>query len=344
MKKNIHLIPTVNPSRLYSFANKLYLDTIPKRYYKKYNICITDDSDIKEGYYLDLTHNIIMKSAFYPTSDKNGKKIILTTDPILIQSGVQEIPDDFLEWLVKNPSCEEVEIYLVELCDNCGQQYCDNSNCRGCKDEKFYLISTSENTTERVITYCDGYKVKEEPKQIYYNTVGRENGEFAIKGQFNTQKEALDLANELNRKFPELYYDWNETLVKEEPKQENNFFESLQKYFKDTPKEKVLEDWAKSAEFDNVSSGGESIEEAAERIWLDSKSQLTSKSSFTAGAKSEAARDYWFEKFREKQTKNKFSEEDMKRAYNACYSPFGFDKFGELEQDFQKWFETFKKK
>jgi hypothetical protein len=60
---------------------------------------------------------------------------------------------------------------------------------------------------------------KEEPKQIYYNTVGRENGVNVVKGQFNTQKEALDLANELNRKFPDLYYDWRETLIKEEPKQ-----------------------------------------------------------------------------------------------------------------------------
>ena len=28
----------------------------------------------------------------------------------------------------------------------------------------------------------------------------------------------MDLANELNRKFPDLYYDWRETLIKEEPK------------------------------------------------------------------------------------------------------------------------------
>ena len=45
----------------------------------------------------------------------------------------------------------------------------------------------------------------------------------------------------------------------------------------------------------------ETIEEAAERIWLDSKSQLTSKSSFIAGAKSDAARDYWFSQFKNKQ-------------------------------------------
>jgi hypothetical protein len=41
---------------------------------------------------------------------KNGKKIILTTDQDLIKDGVQDIDDDFLEWFVKNPSCEKVEV------------------------------------------------------------------------------------------------------------------------------------------------------------------------------------------------------------------------------------------
>jgi hypothetical protein len=321
--KNIHILPTDKPSEFYSINGKHKLANstmamdwyISSAGYKPHNIYITSDVEIS-----GLENNIwvynngrvwLWQNTMALVSNNKPRKIILTTDQDLIKDGVQAIDDEFLEWLVKNPTCEEVEIYLVELCDNCGQQYCDNSNCRGCKDEKFYLISTSENTTERVITYCDGYKVKEEPKQIYYNTVGRENGEFAIKGQFNTQKEALDLANELNRKFPELYYDWNETLVKEEPKQENNFFESLQKYFKDTPKEKVLEDWAKSAEFDNVSSGGESIEEAAEQFDKSkckhfrrehTKEEVydSFEEGFTAGAKSDAARNYWFEEFQNK--------------------------------------------
>jgi hypothetical protein len=38
------------------------------------------------------------------------KKIILTTDQDLINDGVQAIDDDFLQWFVNNPSCEEVEI------------------------------------------------------------------------------------------------------------------------------------------------------------------------------------------------------------------------------------------
>ena len=44
-------------------------------------------------------------------SFNNGfKKIILTTDQDLIKDGVQAIYDDFLEWFVKNPSCERVEV------------------------------------------------------------------------------------------------------------------------------------------------------------------------------------------------------------------------------------------
>ena len=38
------------------------------------------------------------------------KKIILTTDQDLIEDGVQAIDDEFLEWFVKNPSCERVRV------------------------------------------------------------------------------------------------------------------------------------------------------------------------------------------------------------------------------------------
>jgi hypothetical protein len=45
------------------------------------------------------------------------KKIILTTNEDLIKDGVQAINNDFLQWFVKNPSCEEVEIKSL-LSDN----------------------------------------------------------------------------------------------------------------------------------------------------------------------------------------------------------------------------------
>ncbi len=37
-------------------------------------------------------------------------KIILTTNNLLIKDGVQAIGDEFLEWFVKNPSCEFVNV------------------------------------------------------------------------------------------------------------------------------------------------------------------------------------------------------------------------------------------
>lgn len=39
---------------------------------------------------------------------------------------------------------------------------------------------------------------------------------------------------------------------------ENDFFEELKKYFENTPREKVLEDWAKTEELDEI---GPTIEE-----------------------------------------------------------------------------------
>jgi hypothetical protein len=49
---------------------------------------------------------------------------------------------------------------------------------------------------------------------IKYRTVGREENGFVIKGEFDTQKEALDLANELNDKQSIFYYDWREVKIK----------------------------------------------------------------------------------------------------------------------------------
>ena len=56
--------------------------------------------------------------------------------------------------------------------------------------------------------------MKEE--KTVYRTVGKENGKFVIKGEFNTKEKALDLANSLNEKYESqgLYYDWCEVKYK----------------------------------------------------------------------------------------------------------------------------------
>jgi hypothetical protein len=102
------------------------------------NIYITSDEEIKEGdWFIDITltnNGLIYKSAGFSNSlayegwvksttniikepKTQCKKIILTTDQDLIKDSVQAIDDEFLEWFIKNPSCEEVEVikHVVDM-------------------------------------------------------------------------------------------------------------------------------------------------------------------------------------------------------------------------------------
>ena len=76
------------------------------------NIYITSDVEIKEGdWFLNTKSKAIgQHNGSKILLFKDDKKIILTTDADLIKDGVQAIDDEFLEWFVKNPSCERVEV------------------------------------------------------------------------------------------------------------------------------------------------------------------------------------------------------------------------------------------
>jgi hypothetical protein len=115
--KNVHLIPTFKPSRLYKSKITQDISMGPIDIYQHgdatYNltIYITSDEEIKVG---DWCYNSINNNVYKKEIDKLSfayeYKIILTTDQDLIKDGVQKIDDDFLEWFVKNPSCEEGEV------------------------------------------------------------------------------------------------------------------------------------------------------------------------------------------------------------------------------------------
>jgi hypothetical protein len=119
--KKLHLIPSEKPSSLFKVNNELQL-TRKYDFYngaKYQNIYITNSEEIKEGDYnvpsdfskiSDISKT--SKEDLQVVNEKNNgyKKIILTTDQDLIADGVQAISDEFLEWFVKNPSCEEVEV------------------------------------------------------------------------------------------------------------------------------------------------------------------------------------------------------------------------------------------
>jgi hypothetical protein len=166
--KNIHVLPTENSSRLsYNKDGVLELHRLQWRKNTQ-NIYITSDEEIKEGdWCLSKLNEVIL---FRSYNEKFYKKIILTTDQDLIKDGVQPIDDEFLEWFVKNPSCEYVNI------------------------EKYHGI----NTSIAEVNYISGdgslswqgrsdlrdYKIiipKEEPKPIHEQIIEHCGGEEKFK-------------------------------------------------------------------------------------------------------------------------------------------------------------------
>jgi hypothetical protein len=120
--KNLHVLPTDKPSQLYAKDDNYKLANstmamdwyISSAGYKPYTIYITSDEEIS-----GLENNIwvynngrvwLWENTMALRSNNKPKKIILTTDQNLIKDGIQAIDDEFLEWFVKNPSCEYVEV------------------------------------------------------------------------------------------------------------------------------------------------------------------------------------------------------------------------------------------
>ena len=122
--KNIHVLPTDKPTRLFTSDSDLVLAGYPATEFKTgKNIYITSDESIKVGDYSYEMRNIIDKiDESYDLEVMNAiaSKIILTTDVELIADGIQAIPEEFLEWFVKNQSCPNVNVekqYITPLGD-----------------------------------------------------------------------------------------------------------------------------------------------------------------------------------------------------------------------------------
>ena len=117
---NIHLLPTDNLSRLYTNMQGVLSKDELKMRLKNQNIYITSDEEIKEGDWFIKDNKPVRKSGHIKHYAISEPKIILTTDQHLIKDGVQPIDDEFLEWFVKNPSCEFVKVE-VDLSKHNGQ-------------------------------------------------------------------------------------------------------------------------------------------------------------------------------------------------------------------------------
>jgi hypothetical protein len=167
--KNIHIIPKNKPSRFWvtnlgNLARCQDVEPIKKALGNNININITSDEEIKEEfltkkiYVIDIQNGNIgkltCKNNFFKGSSKlieiewknkqniwnycHIRQIILTTDQDLIKDGVQAIDDEFLEWFVKNPTCEYVEVQCSGR--NCIEEYgCTKEVCNGVKPLKIII-------------------------------------------------------------------------------------------------------------------------------------------------------------------------------------------------------------
>ena len=239
--KNIHLIPTDKPSRLGRFIDtgKLSLrtdDDIPRG--ENINISITVDEEIKAGYYLDLADNSIVKVSeqelklVKPYDKLQFKNIILTTDTILIADGVQPIDDTFLEWFVKNPSCEYVEVgygwirltetdnegYWVSIPDKQFEMqqeepkqikcYCGHTITCDCEPLQETLEEAAEDNAKKVGHYA-GYQdfikgAKWQKERMYSEEDMINFAHFYFKEEYNLAMM------EINKSTKELLSEWFE--------------------------------------------------------------------------------------------------------------------------------------
>jgi hypothetical protein len=138
--KNIHLIPTDKPSRLHLGNSGLVLCDFNfcKNTINGQHIFITSDEEIKDGekcitFGSDKCEGQLDTFQSKVSYSRKPRKIILTTDQDLIKDGVQPIDDEFLEWFVKNPSCEKVDVKYNYVCSNCNEDKNNPKyeNCHG---------------------------------------------------------------------------------------------------------------------------------------------------------------------------------------------------------------------
>ena len=194
--KNIHLLPTDKPSRL-SILNSGKLnfgaEIMSSSNSKSQHIYITSDEEIKESQFLNKTDYYYVKNHYnewyvgkfngvsFDFINDNGnfhsnlfvcKKIILTTDQDLIANGVQAIDDDFLEWFVQNPSCEEVGVKLIDTFKKTNEVYVDEITGGNYYEiiKKYKIIIPSEESKQIKCycghtTYCDCGPLEEPRKE-----------------------------------------------------------------------------------------------------------------------------------------------------------------------------------
>jgi hypothetical protein len=318
--KNIHVLPTDKPSRL--FINPLWENQL--RFLKEklitknkerlpQNIYITSDEEIKEGdWRYDIELNRIEKGKETGTF-KNWKKIILTTDQDLIKDGVQAIDDEFLEWFVKNPSCEFVDIKY---------QYWKEINDIG---KYTYQIIIPKEEPKQIKCYC-GHTTScdcsplEEPNII--NDWLEKHGDPEVAKQ--VEKEAKELHEQATLK------EKLDKIVSKEPS----------KFWKESDERFRLKETLEEAVLKSMKSTDDILEEIGVEEGVDYRDFKTDEFERKMAIE-------WANFGAKWQAERMYSEEELRESFtNGFYTAYGCKpEWLEKSPDFFNiWFKQFKKK
>ena len=207
--KTIHLLPTDKPSRLLKTIPKgnllLHKENVVGSHWENQKIYITNSEEIKEGFIeWFICHHGVKKCVgtivrnnevylldYLGNTDRGiwCKKIVITDNEDLVKDGVQAIDDEFLQWFVKNPSCEFVEIVKEKIIlgkvagttytdfnykiiipkeepkphsfcetpeEKCTMNYCDEN---GCLNRKRELVEPKQEIWKDIPNYESLYQV-----------------------------------------------------------------------------------------------------------------------------------------------------------------------------------------
>lgn len=219
--KNIHILPTDKPTTLFKddFGNFIYSINMDQEqnHFEPQHIYITSDEEIKEGDWIfNEEREPSVLQCIGQGSLRGWNKIILTTDQDLIKDGVQAIDDEFLEWFIKNPSCEWVEI--ISLRKSSG--YYDEKEIWHWDFLAYKIIIPKEEPKQETLEEAAENYVRNEPDATL-KLISKYSFKDGAKWQAErmySEEEVLELILKSKIETSNLYYEdmkeWFEQIIK----------------------------------------------------------------------------------------------------------------------------------
>jgi hypothetical protein len=136
---------------LYKIDDELYIISLSEKIKE-------NTQSFKEGlngdWFYNTVYNFIARTGDITPYDF---KIILTTNSLLIADGIQEISEDFLQWFVKNSSCESVKGERLDTFKKTNEVYVDEIAGGNYYEiiKQYKIIIPQEETKQKACDNCN---------------------------------------------------------------------------------------------------------------------------------------------------------------------------------------------